>query len=90
MGDFLRLVQTRWAVQSHRQPLRAVDSVGLEQALQEHGLASKIDHGQVKCKFCNKTVTREAVYALLKEGGDVKIICASPDCVRGLLEKWSE
>jgi len=90
MRNFMRRIQARWAVQSHRRPLGAVDDSGLEAVLGEYGLVRKMRRSELKCKYCGEPVARSRIYALFRESGAIKVVCSNPQCIQGLLERWSK
>ncbi|MHB9004191.1 MAG: hypothetical protein ACYC6C_09015 [Coriobacteriia bacterium] len=90
MSQFVRRVQSRWGIQANRKSMNAVDEVGLDAALTEFGLAKRIARGELKCKYCGSPIERSRIYALFRESGQIKVVCASTECVDRLLERWSK
>lgn len=89
LSDFYKLIRSRWAVQSARESVPAVDTDGLASLLDEAGVRRKFERGDMNCKFCRTPVNEATVYAVIKDSGSVKVVCSSPACVSRLVE-WIE
>jgi hypothetical protein len=69
------------------QTLRAVHDDDLEAFLEALGIASDVRAGRMDCAFCKDTVTLANLHAVFPDGGDVKVVCDRPDCVKELLAR---
>jgi hypothetical protein len=89
LGAFLERVRSRWAVQSDRAPVAAVDSEGLTNLLDDSGVRRKFERGDMACKFCGTPVREANVYALIRDSGSLKAVCSQAACVSQLVA-WIE
>jgi hypothetical protein len=87
--EFYQTVRVRWAVQAAREDVPAVDTAGLAALMNKARMRRKFERGELKCKFCRSAVTEESLYALMRESGTVKPVCAKPECVAAFVE-WIE
>jgi hypothetical protein len=62
----------------------AVHDQDLENILDGLGILSKFKRGELKCKFCNNTITFEDLHSIFPQSGSIKLVCDSPNCVREL------
>lgn len=63
----------------------AVHSDDLDHLLSKLGLLDDYRAGQIKCKFCRNTVTKDNIYSVIKDSGSYKLVCDRADCVKALM-----
>ena len=68
----------------HKEKINAIHDDDLEQYLENLGIFSKFQQGELKCKFCREPITFDNLHSLFPQSGDIKIVCTKPDCVREL------
>lgn len=61
--------------------LQAVHDDHLQKLLDNLQLSTKIQRGEMKCKFCRTTISFENLSAIFPESDTIKIVCESPNCV---------
>jgi len=71
-------------------PLHAVHDDDLQGVLEALGLARAFAAGQLRCKFCGDVVTWATLHAIFPDGGEVKLACSKPECVKALLRYLDE
>lgn len=67
--------------------ITAVHDDDLDAVLQALGLLNKFRAGLLTCAFCKDTITHDNLYSIFPDGGTVKLSCAKPNCVLGLVKK---
>lgn len=67
-----------------RTSVRAVYDADIEKLTESLGINSGIKNGECKCKYCNATISFENLHALLKENGEIKLICSDIKCQTNL------
>lgn len=67
-----------------KEEVRAVHDEDLEKILEGLGILNKFKHGDLKCKFCNNTINFNNLHSIFPQSGSIKLVCDSPNCVRGL------
>lgn len=67
-----------------KEKVRAVHDDDLEKILDGLGILNKFKHGELKCKFCSKTITFTNLHSLFPQSGAIKIVCDDSECVREL------
>jgi hypothetical protein len=70
--------------------ISAVHDDDLVEFLDNLGVRSSLDRGELKCKFCHEPINFDDLGAVFPEGGDVKLVCDKPACLAGLAEYRSE
>ncbi len=68
-----------------RETLNAVHDDDLKGVLAELGVQQAFERGQLKCFFCEDTITWDNLYSIFPLGGDVKFSCSKPTCVEELV-----
>lgn len=68
--------------------IHAVHDDDLEEFLNSIRLWGKFRTGQLKCTFCNETITRENLHSIFPDSGDIKFSCNNPECVLALKTKF--
>ena len=67
-----------------KETVRAVHDEDLEKILEGLGILNKFKQGELKCKFCNNTITFNNLHSLFPQSGAIKFVCDGSDCVREL------
>lgn len=62
----------------------AVHDQDLEKILDGLCILNKFKHSELKCKFCNNTITFNNLHSIFPQSGSIKLVCNSPNCVREL------
>ncbi|HNW97992.1 MAG TPA: hypothetical protein PKK00_06240 [Bacteroidales bacterium] len=68
----------------NKENLNVIHDDNLETLLHNLGLLDKIKNGEIKCKFCSDKITIENINGIFPQGGDIKISCDKPKCVKDL------
>lgn len=61
--------------------VKAVYDSDLVSLVESMGIKNAIENGSYSCKFCNTPITFENLQAIQKDGGKLKIICSSIECL---------
>ena len=69
-----------------KETLKAVHDDDLIVVLDNFGILHDFKAGNLKCKFCGKTITWSNLHSLFPESGAIKVVCNDTECVRALLE----
>ena len=72
-----------------KETLTAVHDSDLEGLLQSLGVLAMVQSRGAKCKYCHDAVGLNNLAAIFPEGGEVKFVCAKPQCIADLLEARS-
>ena len=48
-------------------------------------MVGAIDPGSIRCSICDDATTAARVFALYPAGGDIRLVCTKPECVREFL-----
>ena len=67
--------------------LKAVYTTDLDSLLQSIGMLDSFSHGEVTCHYCQKTITKENLYALLPIDTSVEFCCNKPACVLAMTKE---
>lgn len=67
-----------------KEKVHAVHDEDLEKILEGLGVLNKFKHGELKCKFCNNTITFNNLHSLFPQSGAIKFVCDDSECVREL------
>lgn len=67
--------------------LRAVHDDDLEKVLDALGLLEDVKAGRTRCAVCHDPVNLDNLHAVFPDGGDVKVTCSKPECVKLLLTR---
>jgi len=67
-----------------KEKVRMVHEQDLEKILDGLGILNKFKQGELKCKFCNNTITFSNLHSFFPQSGSIKLVCDSPNCVREL------
>ena len=67
-----------------KEKVRAVHDEDLEKILEGLGVLNKLKYGELRCKFCNNTITFNNLHSIFPQSGAIKFVCDSSDCVREL------
>jgi len=68
-----------------RESIRAVHDDDLDAVLDRLGLGGQLRAGELKCRICGDTVSRETLQALFPDSGAIKVLCNKPSCMKGLI-----
>lgn len=69
-----------------KEKIQAVHDEDLEKVLEGLGILNKFKRGELKCKFCNTTITFGNLHSIFPQSGAIKIVCDNSGCVRELHE----
>lgn len=69
-----------------KEKIQAIHDEDLEKFLDGLGILNKLKHGELKCKFCDNSVTLETLHSLFPQSGSIKVVCDNPGCISGLSE----
>lgn len=58
--------------------------------LKNIGVYDQIISGTEKCKFCGQTITLENISSVFPEGGTIKFVCDTPDCICSMNNHFNE
>ena len=61
--------------------IHAVHDEDLEKIFDGLGVLSKFKRGELKCKFCNNTITFDDLHSFFPQSGDIKFVCEKASCV---------
>jgi hypothetical protein len=61
--------------------IHAVHDDDLDEFLNNINLLGKFKSGQIKCFLCKGTITKENLYSIFPDSGDIKFSCNKPECV---------
>lgn len=67
-----------------KKKIRAVHDQDLEKILEGLGILDKFKRGELKCKFCNITITFDNLHSFFPQSENIKLVCDSSNCVREL------
>lgn len=67
--------------------LKAVYSSDLDSVLENLGLAEKFINGCIICRYCQRTITKENLYALMPVNSAIDFCCNQPKCILSLAEE---
>ena len=59
----------------------------LREILGHFGLDSKVDNGQIVCKFCARAITWENIGALFIENNEAVLYCDFSECLETVSKK---
>lgn len=59
----------------------AIHDRDLRRVLDQFGIASKIDNGEIKCARCQKTITWDNLFAIKVLDNNLLLFCDDPDCI---------
>ena len=64
-----------------RKKLHAITDDTLEEALTTLNLLIPLMSGELRCVFCEQTLTIDSLGGLFSEAGVAKVFCDSPECL---------
>jgi hypothetical protein len=64
--------------------IHAVHDDDLEEFLKRINVLGKFTSGQINCSLCKETITRENLYSIFPDSGDIKFSCNKPECILAL------
>lgn len=67
--------------------LKAVYSSDLDSFLENLNLGEKFNKGNIACRYCKRTITKENLYAIVPLNSVVDFCCDQPECVLSLVEE---
>ena len=71
----------------HQPPVPdAVFDDELQPFLEKLGVWGKFQRGELRCKFCQTTITFENLHSMFPQSGDIKFVCERAECTRMLAE----
>lgn len=70
--------------------IKAVYSSDLDDLLASRGLAHDFNEGNIKCKYCNKVISEDNLFALMPEDDTLSFVCDSPVCTERMMIAASE
>lgn len=73
-----------------REGLPAVHDDDLLELLNNLGLIGPLERGEVRCRFCETTVTADSLGAIFPAHGSVWVVCSEADCLQKLLRDRDE
>ncbi len=70
--------------------LKALYSDELETFLDRLGLLIPFEKGQLKCRYCGTTISKNSLYAIVPYANEIEFCCNQPQCVIALAEEASK
>lgn len=69
--------------------LKAVYDPDLEDLMERLGLLGRFNAGSLHCSSCKDQITRDNLHAFFAHGGQIKVSCSRPECIRILLDRFA-
>lgn len=73
----------------HKIEIPAMIDRDLLTVLEEHGMASKLEYGEITCVCCDEPVTWENLGGFIVLRGRLALFCSAIDCIEKAKEKNS-
>lgn len=70
--------------------INAVHEKDLDNFLKRLGIKERLENRNFKCKFCKEVITKQNLYSILPESGEINFICDKPICVIAFTEYTAE
>lgn len=67
--------------------LKAVYSTELDSLLENLGVLSPFREGKIKCRYCNKTISEDNLYAMVPVNSSIEFCCNESSCILSLTKE---
>ena len=64
--------------------LKVIHDDKIKSLLENLGLSTQIEKGEMKCKFCKTVITYDNINSIFPESDTIKISCNTPVCILNL------
>ena len=67
--------------------LKAVYSTELDSLLEKPGVLELFRNGEIKCRYCNKTISKNNLYAMVPVNSSIEFCCSESSCILSLAKE---
>lgn len=64
--------------------IKSIHDSDLEDVLKKVNIWEDVNASKVKCRFCDKVITLDNLYAFFAQGQKICVVCNEPTCVQEL------